>query len=655
MVLMVSLVALGCGGGGASSVPVEKDVVGITRTLNDFMAASRTNDQEKLQSVLAAPIEYYLMVKDFGEDITNPNDNKEYEFYVTSDLIDQPSSDLAHVYAYYMLHSGQPYWLYFRMVREDGRWVIEEMANKAPQAGGYVQPIVPTPPPTPPAADEFVAASYSKLDGGIRKIFALEDSFGKVLPLRMDTSYLSPYLENGITFYELYETYGDAINPDYEGFVPSATSRRSLASNIVNRVKRNLRGSRLSLRAQTEPEIFVHYGLDSEGAFWMRMVESTSMMIFNNGQPIKLFEKSHPFGTSRSLSYPYTVDGIPFKIDITINIGNPVTGFMTPLQGYAAVPLTFNTIDSEFGEGDKWVEYYALGIGEVGYDYFDTPTSAQPSEIERLLTRFNSDGSLNQRNDPVITNTDTFLGSYNVGDTITPMQVTSSGGVAPYEFRWHSDESKLYSMPPGVTLSRNGVISGTAPGSGAGETFYGKVEVVDKYFRHTYKEFSIESLVSEGGSVPPPASIFFATNAGAPASYYLFAGIDMNPDPSIPGYTLRNDGDASPLLFQTPPDGDSIPSDNVQVNPLSGTGWFWNSSWNPPIPRGPDGNSYILTVGPNFDLFLQNSDRSKFVRISVQIVNVTGKQPIDRSDNDLRLDVMSFSESFSDPIAVSRR
>lgn len=523
MVLMVSLLALGCGGGGASSVPVEKDVVGITRTLNDFMAASRTNDQEKLQSVLAAPIEYYLMVKDFGEDITNPNDNKEYEFYVTSDLIDQPSSDLAHVYAYYMLHSGQPYWLYFRMVREDGRWVIEEMTNKAPQAGGYVQPIVPTPQP----AAEFVAASYSKLDGGIRKIFALEDSFGKVLPLRMDTSYLSPYLENGITFYELYEIYVEPSEPGYEGFVPSATSRRSLASSIVNRVKRNLRGSRLSLRAQTappvEPEIFVHYGLDSEGAFWMRMVESTSMMIFNNGQPLKLFEKSHPFGTSRSVAYPYTVDGTPFQIDITINIGNPVTGFFTPLQTYTAVPLTFTSVDSEFpAEGDKWVEYYALGIGEVGYDYFDTPTSAQPSEIERLLTRFNSDGSLNQRNDPVITNTNTFLGSYNVGDTITPMQVSTSGGVAPYLIRWYFDGYTMHSMPSGVTLSPAGVIAGTAPGSGAGETFVGKIEVVDKYFRHTYKEFSLESLAGTFGVVS-----FLPALSNVPVSAALEAEIRL--------------------------------------------------------------------------------------------------------------------------------
>lgn len=499
MILMVSLLALGCGGGGASSVPVEKDVVGITRTLNDFMAAARSNDQAKLQSLMAAPIEYYLMVKDFGPDITNPDDNQSYEFYVNSDLIDQPSSDLAHVYAYYMLHSGEPYWLYFKMMREDGRWVIEEMANQAPESGGYVEPIVPT----PVTSTEFVAASYNPLDNSIERIFATEDGSYNALPTRMVTSYGSPYSENGITFYEVYETYVEPGDAMYEGFVPSVVSRRSLASSMVASVKHNLRSSRFSLRAQTEPEIYVYYGLDSEGAFWMKMVESTSSMVFNDGAPVKLFEKSHPFGTKRTISYPYTVGGTAFAITITIDIGSPVANFATPLQTYTVVPLTFSSVDSEFpAEGDKWVEYHAAGIGEVGFDYFDTPTSASPSEIERLLTRFNSDGSINQRNDPIITNSSNYLGSYIAGQDITTTQVTASGGTAPLLFRWHDPGTGPEFLLEGIHLTSAGVISGYIAGNPpAGTGFSGNVEVVDKYGRRTYKPFTVDIETSTLGVV----------------------------------------------------------------------------------------------------------------------------------------------------------
>jgi hypothetical protein len=308
-------------------------------------------------------------------------------------------------------------------------------------------------------------------------------------------------------------------------------------------------------------------------------------------------------------------------------------------------------VDRDTGEGEKWVEYLAAGIGEVGYDSFETLTSAAPIEIERLLTRFNSSGSINERNDPVITNTNTYLGSFNVGDPISPVQVNASGGTGPYQFRWHYDGFMTHNLI-GVNLSLAGVLQGIAEGSGAGENFTGKVEVVDKYYRHTYKEFSYDSLVG----VPPAVnSIDFAQNTGAPELYYLFAGVNISSDTVITGYSLRNDGDGNPLLFQTPPDGLGAPTNDVQVVPLSGLGWSWNSSWMPPHPAGSAPNSLILGVGMTADLYLQTDSRSKFVQIRVRIVDVNMLPPIDRRTGDLSLEVIAFNETFSDPLAVSIR
>jgi len=504
VILAITLVAAGCGGGGgARSVEIDKDVVGITSTLNNFIAAARSGDKATLQSLLASPSESYLIVKDFGVDITDPDDNQSYEFYVNPDLIAQTSAEQAYVYAYYILHSGEPLWLYFNMVREEGRWVIEEMKEKAPEAGGYVQPIEPTP-ITPVTPSEFVVASYNPMDSNIDKIYAIENDAGIVSSTRLITSYTEPWLdsETGITFAELIEMYEEPDGESYQGFVPSGlipnqtSLRNSLPRAISRSVASKLRSNRFSLRGQLDdPNVSVYYGYDSSGAMWIKLVDSVSIVMFNNNMPIKLFEPSHPYGTTRTVNFPYEVDGFTYSSTITINIGFP-TSFTTPLQTYTAVPVTFTDVDDETGEGAKWTEYLVPVIGEVGYDDYETITSATPIEKDRLLTRFNGDGSLNERNDPIITNTNTNLGTYNVGDPITAMQVNVSGGTAPYLFRWYLAGPTLYNLP-GVTVSPTGLLQGVAQGSGAGDIFEGKLEVVDKYGRYSVKIFSYETLVGE--------------------------------------------------------------------------------------------------------------------------------------------------------------
>lgn len=571
VILAITLVAAGCGGGGgARSVEIDKDVVGITSTLNNFIAAARSGDKATLQSLLASPSESYLIVKDFGVDITDPDDNQSYEFYVNPDLIAQTSAEQAYVYAYYILHSGEPLWLYFNMVREEGRWVIEEMKEKAPEAGGYVQPIEPTP-ITPVTPSEFVVASYNPMDSNIDKIYAIENDAGIVSSTRLITSYTEPWLdsETGITFAELIEMYEEPDGASYQGFVPSGlipnqtSLRNSLPRAISRSVASKLRSNRFSLRGQLDdPNVSVYYGYDSSGAMWIKLVDSASIVLFNNNSPIKLFEPSHPYGTTRTISFPYEVGGLTFSSTITINIGF-TKSFSTPLQDYTVVPVTFTDIDDETGEGSKWTEYLVPVVGEVGYDEYETVTSTTPVEKDRLLTRFNGDRSLNERNDPIITNANTNLGTYNVGDPITAMQVNVSGGASPYMFRWYLAGPTLYNLP-GVTVSPTGLLQGTAQGSGAGDIVEGKLEVVDKYGRYSVKIFSYESLT--GDVVGSPISFSPAVHASLPVGgsvgeeyFIMINGVSV----------LYNDPSYTPFVIER-----ISPSDQASFNAIADVSVF---------------------------------------------------------------------------------
>ncbi|GAB1352896.1 hypothetical protein MASR1M12_16280 [Erysipelotrichia bacterium] len=69
------------GGGGGGGTPVfEKDVAGITATLNRFAESLRTGDPTSsgvfAQTTGTSETTKILYVKDFGADLNNPNDNQ---------------------------------------------------------------------------------------------------------------------------------------------------------------------------------------------------------------------------------------------------------------------------------------------------------------------------------------------------------------------------------------------------------------------------------------------------------------------------------------------------------------------------------------------------------------------------------------------------
>ncbi|MBU1105482.1 MAG: hypothetical protein KKB51_02345 [Candidatus Riflebacteria bacterium] len=486
LVMAIALIVTGCGGGGGSSVPVEKDVVGITNTLNDFMAAARTNDQTKMKSLLSGSSESSLKIMDFGADLLDPSDNVEHIFYVHPEHITQPSEDVAFVKASYLLSSGEYLWLTFSMVRDQGRWMIDDIEITDPPSseGGVIAP------------SEFVIATYNPIQTGITKIMSLEDSAGNASTTRVISWYGPGSVDGDITFHEFFEYFTEPADPDYEGFIPGS-SRRSLHSDILRSVQNSIRSSRISLRAQSDPLLdsggSVYYGFDSQGAYYMKMYDSNGAEIFNNGYPIKLFEPTHAYGTKRTISFPWEIDGTVFNATITIDIGYPIANFATPLGAYTAVQLTtITTIDDSYGSGGKWSEYLVPNFGEVAYDDYDTFEATTPIERDRLLTRFNADGSLNERNDPVITNSAN-LGSYYYTQTITPVQFNHTGGSAPFLYRSYSSASLM----SGLSMTDAGYLSGYIGEDVPLGQYYFSIEIVDKYGRNSSKQF-VFNIVDSG-------------------------------------------------------------------------------------------------------------------------------------------------------------
>lgn len=509
MFVTIALLLTGCGGGGSSSTPVEKDVVGITSTLNEFMAAARARDQVKMESLLTAPSENYLIIKDFGADLNDPDDNVAHSFFVSPDYISQPSEDIAFVKASYLLHSGEYLWLEFSMVRDQGRWMIDDIEMSV-EPGSDSPPIV---------SPEFVASSYYQLKSDIHKVFSIEDSVGNASTSRQISGYGDGFLEDGITFYEVFEDILEPGSGDYEGFVP-AKSRRSLHGALLG----SIQSSGLSLRAQTDPiratGSTVYYGMDSQGAFWLKTYDSNGLVLINNGDPIKIFEPSHAYGEKRVISVPWQVSAFHHNATITIDIGFPVSGFATPLRTYTAVPVTFTTVvDVPSGDSGKWVGYFVSGVGEVAYDGYESIGDSQPVTRNRLLTRYSSDGVLNERNDPIIT-TGTSLGSYLPGQAITPVQFAQTGGYAPFLYRMYSG-----TLPADLILTDTGLLSGNiAAGAATGQQFFA-IEVVDKYGRHSNKEFVIDIVAPAPIGVitfsPALSTVDFET---ALESFILFEG-----------------------------------------------------------------------------------------------------------------------------------
>lgn len=344
IVLSSALILIGCAGGGGSAAPVQKDVTGINATLNGFMSSVVAKDPSAAAKFLAAETSHSpesagsgvktLLVYDFGADINNAKDNNHYSFSVSDKDIIQPTDFFATVKAYYQLKSGQPLWVTFSLIKENGVWTIETIAVSGS---------------SPSSSSGFVASTYFPVTPGAKYTYAPYYD-GSIQSSRSIKEFLTtPLVKDGMNFYEQKSSY-----------VSGATS---------------LRGSSMPVFSSQ-----MYYSMQECG-LW---VYSES---FNDGVPFKLFEATHSFGSNSSLTYThkdYMGNTITYQNQVTFGFPKD---FPTPAGSFAAVPVTFlTTVSGQSGSStSKSILWFAPGVGQVGIDGFSQPTDAEPYYSEKLV------------------------------------------------------------------------------------------------------------------------------------------------------------------------------------------------------------------------------------------------------------------------------
>lgn len=451
--VLVSLVGCFGGAGGSSSTPIVKDVPGISSTISGFMSSVAAKDPAVAGQYFASPVAqsqstvHTLIVYDFGADINDPKDNGHTAFTVNQEDIVQPTESNATVKAYYNLSNGNPLWITFVLVKENGVWMIETVSLGNPDYSGPTNFQIATYFPVTPGASYKYAPFYNN----VLQTGTTDSAFGS-----------SPTAVDGKDFYLF-------------------TQSSSLAAN------------RKSLRASGGPPFLdsayatIGYSQQSDG-LW-----SYSPSV-NGGIPYKLLEAYHSFNSDHSFTVSW-VDASNNSISGTcdIHIGSP-TSFETGLQTYSAVPLTFMTTYTSGGVQtiQKWVSWFAPGVGNVGNDEYVLYTDTTPDYTERLLEK--TVNGVTAHNLPVITNG--ILADVVTGSPMSPVTFGVSGGTAPYS--WMLANSSLPSSE--FNFSATGVLSGTPATTG---TYSFDVSLKDKYGRTHQKTFSLTVKVPTSPPVPP--------------------------------------------------------------------------------------------------------------------------------------------------------
>ena len=401
-IFLVSLIALvGCGGGSGDSVPTfEKDVAGITTTLEKFAAALRSGDVAStglFAQTSAEQTTKILFVHDFGVDINNPADNQQWEFSVLPANINQTAPNAAIVRASKVMSTGKTLWLIFAMVRDQGVWLIEGISTEETGTAGA-----------------FVTKRY--------------------FPITVDSS--MKYLESGTppSFY-------------IEGF--SATDKIEKNGMFFYRQTFNyespLAGSFRAQRALMFENVGFYLGYNATGELWAYSEE------VNNGQPYRVMKATYAFGEKEIITETY-----PFGTFVTtMTIGTQKEFKTTPLRTFETIPVLEEVKSSlETAQATETSRmYFADGVGVVMIEDFGTDLT-RPESTDQLFERYVQ--GVYDRNLPDISPKNT---SQNVisGKPMNSVFFNATGGTTP--ITW-----SLENVPAGISINpKTGEMAGTPP------------------------------------------------------------------------------------------------------------------------------------------------------------------------------------------------
>ncbi len=372
LVLSVTLICGCMGGGGSGSVPAfEKDVAGITATLNRFAESLRTGDPTSsgvfAQTASTSESTKVLYVKDFGADLNNPDDNHTWEFMVNPADITQPAPDTAIVKASKVMSTGNALWLIFSMVKEESEWKIEAITI---QETGVTS---------------FTTASYFPIVPGDRMTYysSYQGSSASINSRKFSAD--ETYQHEGVTYYRYIY--------DYAG-----NQRRS--------------------------------GLTGTGAYYAnRQGEIWIYESYSGGVPQRLLKASYAPGEKDVIVLQSYGEGE--STIITLTIGSQMKEIVTPLRTFRALPITQESYHTGYSTSATSTSllYFVENVGLVGQETFQPGTTVISSSdylYERLV------GGVLDSNNPVITSSAASSQKVIRGQDIVPVQFSTTSGSAPF-------------------------------------------------------------------------------------------------------------------------------------------------------------------------------------------------------------------------------
>lgn len=430
VLVSIAISLLGCFGGGSGSPSVvEKDVTGISATLNRFAAAVQAGNAASsgIFAQTADPTANstrILYIQDFGKDINDSEDNETWEFFINPADISQPSPDIAFVKAS-RATAGGTLWLSFALVREQGVWYIETV--DVIESG----------------STSFVAATYYPIVPGSSMKYVVE---GDSAPSFYTTTFAQTpgHSADGISFYQI---------ENWNEYLP--VSRRN--------------------RAQIFDGKNVYVGTNAAGEIWAYSPD------VNEGQPYRIMKASYAFGESDVITERLGPSGIE-TIVTKVTVLDQSKLLTTPLRTYSVVPVLQESAYHymEQVSTETSIIYFASGVGVVGIDRFGY-NSSTPIYTEMLFERFIN--GIYDRNLPVVSPA---MASQDVvrGQSMTSVQFTSTGGTAPISW-------SVSGLPAGLTLSSTGLLTGLPDSGSPDGSFYFTVIAQDKYGRHGDTQYTV--------------------------------------------------------------------------------------------------------------------------------------------------------------------
>lgn len=372
LVLSVTLICGCMGGGGGGGTPAfEKDVAGITATLNRFAESLRTGDPTSsgvfAQTTGTSETSKVLYVKDFGADLNNPDDNHTWEFIVNPADITQPAPDTAIVKASKVMSTGNALWLIFSMLKAEGEWKIEAITI---QETGVTS---------------FISASYFPIVPGDR-----------------------------MTYYSTYQ--GSSASMSSRGFSTTETYQHE---GVTYYRYSSINAGNLRLSGLTGTGA---YFANRQGEIW------TYDPYVNDGVPQRLLKASYAPGEKDVIVQNY---GESEATIITLTIGSQMKEIVTPLRTFRALPITQESSYTGYSTPATYTSilYFVENVGLVGQETFQQGTT-QISSSDYLYERLV--GGVLDSNNPVITSSAASSQKVIRGKDIVPVQFSTTSGSAPF-------------------------------------------------------------------------------------------------------------------------------------------------------------------------------------------------------------------------------